>query len=203
MLRPSLVLCVLALSLCVQADRLINMPTGTKILKKTIKFDTIFQQGDWSGKARHSIGFAILDSFDAELVYERFRPRAQAGTFNFSYNYVVPVEDITPGISVGVMDAANRTRDGRMLYFAATFRYSQLGDFNANTPAEATIGAGLGRGLFLGAVLPMTDSFRLIAEHDGLKLQAGFEIRPVKDLYFRWVHAQDRSQMNLGFVQRF
>lgn len=195
---------VLVLACCAKADRLILIPTGNKL-----PFGKVRAEAIWSTRDRDHVqgflGAGIGHSFDAELLYENISPNAQVGSFNFAYNYVVPVSDLTPGLSVGVRDALNKTRDGRSFYIASTFRIAPDGLYNENSPPELTIGFGTEslRGLFVGASLPFTDHFRLLAEHDSFRITAGFEIEPLPGLALRALYRQDETLLSVGYAVRF
>jgi hypothetical protein len=201
---------VIALGACValfataQADRLFMVPTGTKVHLGTVRFETMFEQAK-SGSRRDSVATAVGQSFDFELVSDRMGSRRGGGTFDFSYNFAFPVPDVSPGISVGMRDVLNRTVDGRGLYAAATFKYGQMDPFNSNSPAEVTVGAGMGafRGAFVGFLLPVTDRFRLIAEHDSRRITAGVELRPIPAVSLKWMHRQDSSLLSLSWTVKF
>lgn len=190
---------MLALCAWVHGDRLINIPTGKKL-----PFDEVRAEFVFGGKPSHEqgyIGMGIGLQFDAELIYERFSPNPAFVSFNFAYNYVTPVTDLSPGVSVGVRDATNRTADGRAFYIAATFRIAT----DTNAPAELTLGGGTQslRGFFVGAMLPLTERLRLLGEHDSLRWTAGFELRPFRGLFLRTLFRQDRTQFSVGYAVRF
>jgi len=202
--RFSLALAFLSVTSLSWADRLILIPTGNKL-----RFGQVRTEFMWSTRDRDHVqgflGAGIGHSFDAELLYENLSPNAQIGSFNFAYNYVVPVTDLTPGLSVGVRDALNKTRDGRSIYVATTFRIAPDGLYNENSPPELTLGFGTEslRGLFVGASLPFTDHFRLLAEHDSFRMTAGFEMKPLPGLALRMLYRQDETLLSVAYSVRF
>lgn len=202
--RLTILAIALQLAAAAVADRLIMIPTGSKLPFGKVRAEFI-----WSTRDRDHVqgflGAGIGHSFDAELLYENISPNAQIGSFNFAYNYVVPVTDLTPGLSIGVRDALNKTRDGRSFYLATTFRIAPDGLYNENSPPELTIGFGTEslRGLFVGASLPFTDHFRLLAEHDSFRMTAGFEIEPLPGVALRALYRQDATLLSVGYTVRF
>lgn len=190
---------LLAAVVSAPAERLILIPTGKKLPMNEIRGEVMF--GGKPDFTQGFIGMGIGLQFDAELIYERFSPNPQIGSFNFSYNYITPVTDLSPGISVGVRDAMNRTADGRAFYIATTYRVASDG----NTPAEFTLGAGTQslRGFFVGAMLPLSDRIRLLGEHDSFRWTAGVEVRPFRGVSLKALFRQDRTFVSVGYSVRF
>lgn len=185
-----------------QADRLITIPTGKKIPFGTIRTDAIVGMGR-NTRFLGYLGIGAGQSFDAELSYQDFSPLPKVGSFDFAYNYVVPVVDITPGVSVGVQDALNRTALGRTVFLAITYRIGLMGDYNSDVPMELTIGARTRYGVFLGVMLPITTQFRLLTEHDGRRITAGLEVRPSPGLAARWLFRQNEGLFEVQLSTRF
>lgn len=197
--RPALLALATALCTSANADRLISIPTGKKLPFDEVRAEFVF--GGKPAYDRGYLGMGIGLQFDAELLYERLSPNPAFVSFNFAYNYVTPVTDLSPGVSVGVRDALNRTADGRAFYVATTFRIAT----DTNAPAELTIGGGTQslRGFFVGAMLPLTERIRLLGEHDSLRWTAGIEVRPFRGLFLRTLFRQDRTQLSVGYAVRF
>lgn len=198
--RPLLLAALLVLTGgSASADRLINIPTGKKLPFDEIRAEFVF--GGHPAYDRGFLGMGVGLQFDAELIYERLSPNPGFVSFNFAYNYVTPVTDVSPGVSVGVRDAMNKTSDGRAFYLATTFRIAT----DIDAPAELTIGGGTQslRGFFVGAMLPLTNRLRLLGEHDSLRWTAGLEVRPVQGLFLRALFRQDRTQLSVGYAVRF
>ena len=183
------------------ADRLIFIPTGKKTLKNKIFIEWIGGQ-DKRFQNQWFVGTGLGDSFDMELQYEDGRGIRRGLTGSFAYNYIVPVTDITPGISVGVRDIANRTSFGRYLYLAATFRLASEGLWTSDAPTEFTIGFGTQplRGAFMGIVVPFAEQIRLLAEHDSVNLTAGLELKPIPGFGLRWLYRQNRNLIGLSWT---
>lgn len=187
-----------------RAERLISAPVGSKIRSDEARLEHTWTTDD-NDRSEWVFGTGIGLSYDLEIVYERNPGRPRALTFNASYNYVPPVVDITPGISFGVLDAVNRTKDGRAPYVAISYRLGQYGDFNSDVPATVSFGfrGGKNNGLFTAIDLPFADSFRLLAEHDAIRLTAGVEVRPFRGLGLRWLFRQDEARVTVQYRWRF
>lgn len=201
---PALIALLVLSSSASNADRLVNVPTGTKVPFRAIRFEALAHQHT-TNRGRLSLAVGIGESWDFEATLDSARDGKSRGTFDLSYNYIPAFPDASPGISVGVRDALDATLDGSGVYAAATFRYGQFGEKNGETPAEVTIGAGAGafRGPFTAAMLPVTNSFRLLAEHDSRRFVGGLELRPFRDLRVRWIHTRDFSCVSVGWTYRF
>ena len=199
--------CVALVLACIPAfagaERLFNIPTASKTKIGDYKFGVRYNQHrfkDYEGQ----IGFGISDSIDAEATTERIGNRTTS-SMNLSYNLLTAFPDLAPGLSIGLRDILDNSRQGRSAYFAFTFKVNQFGTYNQNTPLEVTIGAATGGmdGMFFGAMIPFVDQFRLIAEHDTLGMQAGLEIRPTKDLSIQWMFRREKTQLGFGWSMRF
>ena len=196
---------VIMLAANAQADRLVNIPTGTKIHKNTLRLESLSKLGG-GPQRRYYLGVPLGEVFDAQLIVDRDGPgRRDRLSLDASYNAFVPIPDIAPGISIGVRDLTNTTHDGRAFYLAVTNKFSQDGPYNMETPAEVTWGVGTGgiRGGFFGVSLPFADQFRLIAEHDSFRLTAGIDVRPWRDLSIRWLFRQHETLLHVSLLLRF
>jgi hypothetical protein len=180
---PLLLAAVFACVSAAYADRLITIPVGKKIPFRTVKFDTFIELSGGHSWDRY-IGVGV--SPEIELAYhgERFAGNAATDTLDFSYNYVSPIMNASPGISVGVLDTLNRTRDGRKLYVAATWRLAVDNIGMGNLPLDATIGFSQGsRALpLVGVSIPVSEALRMLVESDGLRIAAGLEVRGFKNM---------------------
>ncbi len=203
-MRSILILALLGAVAVAQAERLILIPTGKKYAKGMLRTEWLLA-GKHPDDVQWFLGTGIGDSFDAEILYERLGPNPHVSSVNFAYNYLVPVVNLTPGISFGVRDLMNKTADRRSLYLATTFRIGLDGDYNSDVPMELTIGVGTEsiKGLFVGVMIPASENFRLLAEHDSLRITAGFEIRPVKGFGFRALFRENRTLWGLNYEMRF
>lgn len=185
------------------SDRLITIPIGRKLPT----FETRFEFQSESGHARFTryyFAAGLTKTIDAEFRLDKIVGDPALGTLDLSYNFQPPITDLSPGLSVGVLDALNRSERGREFYGAITFRQG-LQVEALNLYADATIGARIGRHQypFLGVSLPFSDYVRLLIEHDGYDLRGGFELRPIKPLGIRAVFEQGRTTLSLQIQHRF
>lgn len=131
---------VIMLAANAHADRLVNIPTGTKIHKNTLRLESLSKLGG-GPQRRYYLGVPLGEVFDAQFIVDRDGPgRRDRLSLDASYNAFVPIPDIAPGISLGVRDLTNTTHDGRAIYLAVTNKFSQDGPYNMETPAEVTWG---------------------------------------------------------------
>jgi hypothetical protein len=191
-----------SVSAAAMADRVILAPTGTKILYRHARAEFMFDRNGRDFQA--FLGFGITREVEAEVVLERFDAR-NAGTFNVAYNLFPVFIDQVPGINVGVRDALDRTRDGRLIYLALTHRLSAESDLVEEAPVEVSFGGGFGRraGAFVGVRLPITDRFRLLAEHDVHRITAGFEYQHESGLGGRLLFREGETLLSVRFLTRF
>ncbi len=172
----------LALSLCVASfaagDRLITIPIGRKIPFDSLKLDSFFDMRSWD----RFVGFGVTADFDIDYHGEQIDHGPMRDTFDFSYNYLAPIVDQSPGLSAGVQDLLNRTRNGRRFYVATTWRQASDTIGNGTLSLELTIGVAQGsRTLpFVGVAIPFAESLRLLTEHDGYRLASGIEVRALR-----------------------
>lgn len=172
-----MVLGLLTLGTVSWAERLIFIPTGDRFLGGEVRLQSFFEDGS-SSVRRTYLGFGILKLADLEITEEKRHGQDSQVSFDLSFNYNKPFPDISPGLSIGVQDALDRTVDGRGFYVAMTYQFNNFDAANAETPSELTIGGGTGRyrGAFVGAKLPFTNAVRLVAEHDSMRITAGLEL---------------------------
>lgn len=185
-MRAFLPVFVLGLSSFAFADRLITIPTGTKIKLDTVKLEGLWEQSR-NRSSRYYIGAGITNAIDAQLTGEKFEGRRLRNSFDVAYNYIPPIIGIGPGISFGVQDVLGVSRDGRRYFLAITTREGFADSVSGLIPAEITIGAYFGavNSPFVGVMLPFTDYVRFMAEFNGMRINAGLEIRPTSDIGIR------------------
>lgn len=184
-------------------DRLIDVPIGRSLRMGS------FQISDMEGMNQggaHDRYFAYAPLVGLEFaIRERSRPGESGhSTLDFSYNFVAPVAALSPGISVGILDGLNETLDGRRTYVAVTFReLLDVGDKGAN--GEVTMGVQFGRlnTGFVGVSLPLSINFRLMAEHNGARISAGFELGIDKSIHARVITQDGTLLLGLNLSHRF
>lgn len=168
------------------ADRLITIPTGTKIKLHTFRVEGLWEQSTARTEKTY-YGFGVTDAIDAEIETEKFPGRDMRATFDVAYNYIPPITGIGPGISFGVKDVLGNSQDGRRYFLAITQREGYSDTVNGSVPMELTLGGYFGavNSPFVGVMLPFTDKVRFMAEYDGRRISAGFDIRPLNNVGLR------------------
>ncbi|MDX2065683.1 MAG: hypothetical protein SFX74_08085 [Fimbriimonadaceae bacterium] len=185
------------------ADRLISIPVGRKVPLGTIRSELFFEPHR-GGTSEYYFAAGLSREIELEYRTQRLRFQDVREAIDLSYNFLAPVSDLSPGISVGVQDLFNRTNDRRRVYAALTYRQSSpTGD--GDQPADLTIGAYAGENssAFVGWSQPLSASFRLLADHNGYRLSAGFEYRPIRDLAVRFFARGPQTFMSLSYSKRF
>lgn len=192
-----LVICVCASSAF--ADRTLFSPKGTKLISNSFKIESVY-----SHKDRYS-WFAIGLSPQWEVEVGHFHESGQSNaSISAVYNIALPIMDISPGISFGVVDATNETIDGRAVFAAITYRYGNYGVLNQDVPTELTFGVwSRTGGAFVSTSLPFADFLRLIGEHDGRQLRAGIDVRPIEGLSLKILFEPSRTLTGASFQARF
>lgn len=203
-MRGPLVGILLALATFGCADRIILAPNALKVLNQTARLEYLFEPSR-SDNYRAYLGLGVTRDLEVELVLSHLENRSQLGTFNASYQYLIPIVNTSPGLAFGVQDALDRTPERRMYYVAFTQRFGLDGVHNSTTPLELTTGFGFGRrsGVFVGVMLPMTWQFRILAEHDLNRVAGGFEFRPFNGAAIRTVFQSGSTQLGLRYTYKF
>lgn len=202
MLRLAALLTILAPCLS-QADRLISVPLGRKLPYRTARVE--FMGEPYRGGVFESyVGLGVATAFDVEIRTQRLRGVKGYNAVDLSYNVIGPIPDFAPGISVGVQDVADATSDGRRFYTAVTYRQSNY-TLNGEVPGDITLGAfvGVHSSAFVGVSLPFSREVRLLAEHNGYRLSAGFEIRPTPTVGLRLFVREQQAFASLSLTHRF
>jgi len=201
--RSLLVISLLVLASTSFADRIVDVPTATRLRDDMARFEFLGVPG--RDRSQAWLGIGVAKSFELELTAEKFDSNAYVGSFNVAYNYILPITDLTPGVSLGMKDVLNRTRDGRSAYVAWTQRYGNIGELNQNVPTEFTIGASSQPDgpFFVGLMVPLAEHLRLLAEHNGKRLTAGVEMRPIPNVGVRLLFRQDENLAGLWVSAKF
>jgi hypothetical protein len=185
------------------ADRLIDIPTASKLPFGDLRLE----YADETSGGRTQLGWleaGISTSFEAELRTEQYSGRSLDGTFDISYVYISPLADISPGLAAGVQDVLGTTVDGRRYYMCATFRNS-VEAIGGEYPSDITLGFYLGAhpSPFVGTSIPFSSNFRLLAEHDGIRISAGFEYSPIRATALRLLVRGQDILADVSFRGRF
>jgi len=185
------------------ADELIDIPTARKIVFEDVKFEYRAQPTS-HGDAQSYLGIGVGRSFELDLRDIRDAGTAPVGTFDFSYNYLAALPGLSPGLSFGVLDAANLTSDGRRFYAVTTFR-NTMDEISGNVYADITLGMQVGSmtSPFVGVSVPFSPSIYLIAEDSGFRLSAGLEYRISSRVIFRVIDRNNQTLQSLRAAARF
>lgn len=181
------------------ADRLFEIPTANKVFRDSIKLRYRSSLGR-SDEGLTQAAFGVGLNMEGEISNLKNRT-----AISLAYSIVPAVPDNVPGIMIGIRDMLNSAPGSRGAYVAFTFKSNQDGLYNSNTPSEFTLGVGAGsfKGLFVGTRLPITDRFRLIAEHDSRLISAGLEILPLPNAKIQWIFRSKTTYLNGEFGFRF
>lgn len=194
---------VVGIGCLAMADRVIDVPIGRSLKMGTFQFSDL-EGANQSGVRDCYLAYAPLTGLEFGI-----RQRMRSGetghtTVDFAYNLVAPVAALSPGISVGMLDALNETLDGRRTYVAFTFReLLDVGDKGAN--GEITMGVQFGHlnSGFVGVSLPLSNNVKLLAEHNGARISAGFEYTLAKSIQLRAITQDSTLLFGLNLSRRF
>lgn len=186
------------------ADRLIHTPRGGKLPYGTIRAEYLYEPTLRHNTYRY-LGIGITTAFDLELRYDDLEGFDRGFTFDIGYNVNAPFTDLAPGISFGVLDGLNQTREGRRFYMAITSRQAASDDLVAGEAMELTLGFTLGskNAAFVGLSLPFSENFRLLAEHDGFRATGGLELKTRSDVALRLLFRSNETLLGLQLSTRF
>ena len=152
------------------------------------------------------LGFGVSTFIDAEVSQHDLRGEKSFTQLDLTFNLNAPIPGFAPGISFGVLDAADQSPEGVRGYFAASFQEAGgVGEFGGNATVEATVGAVVGREshAFVGMSLPTTEHFRFLAEHDGFRISAGAEYKMSQGPFFRLVFRESQTLLSAGMTAHF
>ncbi len=184
------------------ADRLITIPLGRKVTYRTMRLDS-FAEIAHGRTIDYYLGLGVTPDIEFAIKGEKLPGGSLRSTFDISYNYIAPIVNQAPGISVGVQDVLNQTRDHVRVYAAITWR---IGLDTGNVPLETTLGVAQGRRLtpFVGVQLPFSDTFRLLAEHNGYRVAAGIEVRAFRNKFgARLLFRDEDTMLGANLTLRF
>ncbi len=185
------------------ADREITVPMGRKIRDGEVRLEALSLPREDRTTVWFGTGFG--QAYEVEASLTQTARRQWRASLDLSYNFVPPLTDIAPGISVGVSDLMNRTPERRSFYLATTYRYGNFGTQNQDVPTEFTFGfwtrpAGA---VFFGASFPFTDRVLLIAEHNSVRIAGGIELRPTRWATAKVVFEPGATLYSLALSRRF
>jgi hypothetical protein len=169
---------------------------GRKIPFRTFKIDTFYELSNGRTFDRW-VGVGVTPEIEFDYHGERIGGGPVRDSFDVSYNYVTPLMNQSPGISVGIQDVPNRTRDGRRFYLAATWRIAADNVGMGNVPFDVTLGVSQGERTlpFVGVSMPFTEALRGLAESNGSRIAVGVDLRLFKSAFAGRFVVRDRDVM--------
>ncbi|AIE84288.1 hypothetical protein [Fimbriimonas ginsengisoli] len=202
-MRRAFVLTLIASAAIGHADRLITIPTARKLPYRTVRYE-FRGEPKQIGERENLIGLGIGTAFDMELRLDQEPGERAVDTFDFAYNYISAIPGLTPGLSLGVQDAVDRTADGRRFFGAATFR-EPFTTINGDVPADITLGVFAGRhwSPFVGVSIPFSKEFHLLVEHNGFRISSGIEYQVSSLLNLRAQVRDHQTLLSLQLTRRF
>lgn len=203
-MRRTAVLVALMIAGGASADRLVNAPRGGKLAYGIARAEWLFEPTIRNNNYLY-LGLGLTTAFDVEIRSERINGEEPEITFDVGYNVTAPITDLAPGISLGVQDMLDKTRDGRRFYFAFTDRRSARDSLLGGVAVELTLGflVGSRNSAFVSASLPFSEHARLLAEHDGFRITSGLELRPTDDVAFRVLFRENETLVGVQSRVRF
>jgi len=186
------------------ADRLIEIPVGRKLPAGAARLEHLWEPGDFT-RSRTYLGYGIDQGVEVEFLYDRIESRAGRIEVDLSYQYYPAFIDQVPAVRFGIRDLGNSGSRGNRVYVAATYLFTLEGELNANERGEFTVGAMSGgrNSIFVGILLPFSESLRVMAEHDGMRVTAGLELRPADGLALKWLFRPNQTLVSLSLSRRF
>lgn len=185
------------------ADRLIDIPTARKIPFEEFRYE-FRSQPFTGGSFEQYLGLGVGKSFELDLRGVEVAGEKQIATFDFAYDFIAAIPGLSPGISTGFQDIANRTADGRRFYVVTTYRepLQVIGD---SVKVDVTVGVQVGRltSPFVGVALPFSRQVFLVAEHSGFLISAGLELRLAPNIAIRYVCKGTQTLLSLSASTRF
>ena len=202
-MRLPLVLGAMSLVALASADRLIDIPTARKIPFEDVRYEFRSQPFS-SGTFEQYLGLGVGKSFELDLRAMEERGQKQVGTFDFAYDLIAALPGVSPGISFGVQDGADRTVDGRRYYFATTYR-DVLQVIGGSVKTDVTLGVQTGKltSPFVGFSLPFSKHVYFIGEHNGYRISAGLEFRFTDRIAVRYYTRDKEMFLSLSASGRF
>lgn len=185
------------------ADELIDIPTARKIVFDDFRFEYRMEPFA-GGDQQQFLGLGLGPSFELDFRDIQDSDVAPRATFDFSYNYLAAIPGISPGVSIGIQDAANQTSDGRRLYAVTTFRET-MDEIPGNVYTDITVGfqAGSLTSAFAGVAMPFSTNLYLLAEDSGFRLSAGLEYRLSHRITFRLIDRENETLLSLSASGKF
>lgn len=196
-------LMALLLVMPASADRVFRTFKGSKLPQGVVRADWLYTPS--TELSEFWLGYGLSEIFAIELTALDRPGETTRFSGNFTYNFILPITDFTPGISFGLADLADETRLGTAGYMAITFRSGNFGDANQDLPTDLSIGVAFGRETraFVGAELPFSRQFSLALEYDGFDPAVGFRVSPLTGLQAVFLVQPNQTSLGLQFRRRF
>lgn len=182
-----------------EADRLFNVPVARTLPSKTLRYESLQALNNRFTRFNF-FAFSPATGYEFELREREFG----RSILDFQYNLVPPVQSISPGISIGVLDAANESPDRRRFYLVTTFReLLEVGDSGAN--GELTLGYGWGQndGVLVGFSLPLSQRTSFIADHNAQVLSVGINTNLFPGFNARFFIQEQQALFGFRYQVRF
>jgi hypothetical protein len=178
------------------ADRVIEVPTGRLLYPQWLKaelgtLDTDRDRTRWLLNCR--VGSYL------ELSASRSGVAGETELLGLQIGLYPEIPNYTPGISLGVTDLFDKSRQGRGYYLAISYSVPMLGE----TPLDYDLRFHLGFGfegmpsLFVGFEVPLTNHLFALAEHNGDTINAALVWQPLPQLQLRASVIQNRTSWSL------
>jgi hypothetical protein len=185
------------------ADRYFLVPLGRKLPKDFYRLEFSFNPYN-RGLLEKSLTVGMTKTIEVEIRQQELRDQGPKIAVDLSYNLLGPIADLAPGISLGVLDAEDRTADGRRFYGSITYRkiFSTV-DGDAN--GDLTLGAFAGTHStpFVGFNLSFSQQVRFLFEHNGYRISTGFEVRPLPALGIKFYLRDVNRLMSASWTAKF
>ncbi|MEM4408310.1 MAG: hypothetical protein QXI19_06165 [Candidatus Caldarchaeum sp.] len=140
-------------------------------------------QTDSSRERFAIIGVGAIRNWEINGMLKSSQSQFKTFSLNIQHSIVQPYPDLFPGISIGILDLFNETKEGMSLYVAGTWQTNIYTDWATDERGSITIGTGTKRfrGAFVSLYLPIYRRVSLLGEHDSRDLLVGFEFVPIKN----------------------
>jgi hypothetical protein len=195
-------LAAVALCICLpvwtRADSLLLMPTARHLPQGDFRAEL------WTNDqlAGGFVSAGLGQSWDAQVSVDRFGADPDRPTASLAYYYLSPIADIAPGISGGILDAANETTDGRRIYACATLNRSVRHTASLGyTQLTAGIEVGRRSSPMAGLRSPVAKGLSLIAEYDGYRFDEALETKLGEGVYARLALRGPALYFSLGITR--
>lgn len=178
------------------ADRLIEIPTGKLLYPERMAIEAGVLAGAPS-RERVLVNFRIGDLWEVQGARTGFDSRLEV--YNLQYSLYPEIPGYAPGVSVGVVDALNRTAQGRGYFMAISYGIAALGETPLDHDLRVHLGFGGGSlsSFFLGFDVPLTNQLFLRAEHTGEQINAALAWRPNNQVELRGAVIHGRTSWSI------